>query len=473
MRQTLFYIPKSLGGCPVFGFGWLFWIVLILTAVLLIVNRIRKGKIDDFYTWIAMGGCFSFLFAIIAPRLCDTQGLPIRGYGVFLMLAILSAAALLVQRGWKLWRIPPDLLVTAAVVAVITGLVGARIFFILEYWDQIAAPVWTQTLWNAVNMANGGLVVFGSIIGGTIGVFVYLLIKKLPILATMDLFAPALLLGIAIGRLGCLMNGCCFGGICDCPLAITFPAGSPAHIHQLEKGQTSLAGFILKMPESGSPNNDKTLFNVKETMNSRWTKTKAPVIIESVSQGSPAEQIGLRPGLQITAIGFAPDTGSDLQGRQSTLFSVRANADVFDFFYDAMTHVPDSKILLLCKEKKQNGEDQILRFTFKPDYQTVRPVHPTQIYSSVSALILCLILFWLGQKKFRDGILTMLMFIFYSITRFSLEMVRTDEASFCGTGLSVSQCVSLLVIAAAGLGILLLLKKPSAIVHQYEGRFQN
>ena len=465
-----------IGDYPVFGIGLLFWLVLIVTSIFLIANRVRKGTMSDFLTWLMMGGCFSFLFVIVGPRLCDPEGLPIRGYGVFLMLAILLSSALLVQRGWKLWKMPADLLITTAVVAVITGLIGARIFFVLEYWDQIAAPTLSQTIFNAINLAGGGLVVFGSIIGGTLGIFLYLLIKKLPILATMDLFAPALMLGIAIGRLGCLMNGCCFGGVCDCPWAITFPAGSPAHIHQLEKGEAPLAGIVLKLPESKNAKptrDDRTIFNVKEKMNSRWTREKAPVIIESIMPKSPAALCGMREGLQITALGFVPDPKIDLKGRKTTLFSVTSNADIFDFLYDAMTHVPESKIVLVCKGKDPKGEEQLQRFLFKPDYQTVLPVHPTQIYSSLSALLLCLILCWLGTKKYSDGILTMVMFLLYSLTRFGLEMIRTDEASFLGTGLSVSQCVALLVMVLAGLGILLLMKKSQGPIHKYEGRFSD
>ena len=78
---------------------------------------------------------------------------------------------------------------------------------------------------------------YGSLIGGVLGLVAFLIKHKLPLLATLDLVTPSLMLGLAIGRLGCFLNGCCFGGACDLPWAVTFPALSPPHVHQVERGR--------------------------------------------------------------------------------------------------------------------------------------------------------------------------------------------------------------------------------------------
>ena len=52
-----------------------------------------------------------------------------------------------------------------------------------------------------------------------------------------DVIAPSMVLGLAIGRLGCLLNGCCYGGQCDLPWAMTFPYGSPPYADQIRHGQ--------------------------------------------------------------------------------------------------------------------------------------------------------------------------------------------------------------------------------------------
>ena len=77
------------------------------------------------------------------------------------------------------------------------------------------------------------------------------------------------------------------------------------------------------------------------------------------------------------------------------------------------------------------------------------PVHPTQLYSTIDALILCLLLLVYDRFRRRDGELTALMITIYPITRFLIENIRTDEASIWGTGLHISQNISLGILAAA------------------------
>ena len=89
-----------------------------------------------------------------------------------------------------------------------------------------------------------------------------------------------------------------------------------------------------------------------------------------------------------------------------------------------------------------------------------RPVHPTQIYGSINALLICLFLLAYGPFRRRDGEVFALMLTIYPITRFLLEIIRTDEGAVLGTGLTISQNVSLLIILAiVGLWIFVL-KQP-------------
>ena len=98
-------------------------------------------------------------------------------------------------------------------------------------------------VWAAVNVAGGGLVVYGAVIGGILGTLAFIHRYKLPSLAMFDLAIPSLMLGMGLGRLGCLMNGCCFGSLCSLPWAVTFPPGSPPHIYQFQHGQLALQGI--------------------------------------------------------------------------------------------------------------------------------------------------------------------------------------------------------------------------------------
>jgi phosphatidylglycerol:prolipoprotein diacylglycerol transferase len=88
------------------------------------------------------------------------------------------------------------------------------------------------------------------------------------------------------------------------------------------------------------------------------------------------------------------------------------------------------------------------------------PVHPTQIYSAITAALLAWVLWSFYPLRRRDGEVTALMITLYPIARFLLEMIRVDEPSVFGTGLSISQNISVGLLAIA-LGLWIwLIKRP-------------
>jgi len=112
-----------------------------------------------------------------------------------------------------------DSVFTMAVWAVICGLLGAKILYLLtRAKDLIADP---SLFWDCL---KNGFVVYGSIIGGILGAWGYCRVKKLPFLQMFDLTVPGLALAQGIGRIGCLLAGCCYGMEVakDCPLQIVF-----------------------------------------------------------------------------------------------------------------------------------------------------------------------------------------------------------------------------------------------------------
>src|ERR1019366_6966317 len=74
---------------------------------------------------------------------------------------------------------------------------------------------------------KGGLVYYGGLIGAALTFIAYVKVKKLPLWKFADMFAPSVPLGCFFGRLGCLLNGCCYGRACNLPWAIRFPADNP------------------------------------------------------------------------------------------------------------------------------------------------------------------------------------------------------------------------------------------------------
>ena len=109
---------------------------------------------------------------------------------------------------------------------ILAGMIGARAMHVVTYWEEQYAD---QPLSHLLDFRGGGLVFHGGFIGAVLAVILYpRLHGKQPLWKIADAFAPSIPLGHALGRVGCLMTGCCFGTACDLPWAIHFPAHSPA-----------------------------------------------------------------------------------------------------------------------------------------------------------------------------------------------------------------------------------------------------
>ena len=109
---------------------------------------------------------------------------------------------------------------------ILAGMIGARAMHVVTYWEEQYAD---QPLSHLLDFRGGGLVFHGGFIGAALSVILYVRLPgKQPLWKIADAFAPSIPLGHALGRLGCLMTGCCFGTACDLPWAIHFPAHSPA-----------------------------------------------------------------------------------------------------------------------------------------------------------------------------------------------------------------------------------------------------
>ncbi|QDT70542.1 Prolipoprotein diacylglyceryl transferase [Planctomycetes bacterium MalM25] len=396
MRSELFRIPVELGGVPILGFGLLLALWLIGFGAVLAWRAAKHGVDGEFWGYLqpaVIGG----LVIAFAPRLAPA-GVPIRGYGVMLLIAISTGVAMAVHRARR-HGIGPDTILGLVFWLFVAGIAGARAFFVIEYWDvRFAGLPPAQALWEVLKFTEGGLVVYGSVIGGLVAFVIYVRRHGLPMLAMADILAPCFLAGLAIGRLGCLLNGCCYGGQCDLPWAVTFPVDSPPFMDQLAHGE--LHGVKLLEGEEG--------------------------LLLADGEGSQ-RLVGLN--------GYAPRSLQDA-------------AALFGEAYGAGEPVT----LRLA-----DGETREL-----PAATRTRslPVHPTQVYSAINAALMAWLL-WVGfPHRRRDGEVALLLFTLYPISRFLLEIIRTDEDAIFGTGLSISQNVSLIAFALAMAGWWWLLRTP-------------
>ncbi len=142
---------------------------------------------------------------------------PVASYGFMILCGFLLCLWLLQRRGRRM-GIDPVALFDTAVLGLIGGIVGARAFYVVHYWEFFAdQPI------HILFLHEGGLSFFGGLMGGIAGLLGSIWKKGLPLRATLDLGASLLPLGHAVGRMGCFLNGCCFGKVTDGPLGVRFP----------------------------------------------------------------------------------------------------------------------------------------------------------------------------------------------------------------------------------------------------------
>jgi phosphatidylglycerol:prolipoprotein diacylglycerol transferase len=129
--------------------------------------------------------------------------------------------------------IKPLLIQSLSMWVIVGMLIGARIWYVWENWTQFApAPLAIFKLWE------GGMVFYGGFIGGFAGGVLFMRIAKLPLAKVMDIMAPGIAIAVGIGRIGCFLNGCCYGRVTESWIGVSFPARwtSPVYWDHLHRG---------------------------------------------------------------------------------------------------------------------------------------------------------------------------------------------------------------------------------------------
>jgi phosphatidylglycerol:prolipoprotein diacylglycerol transferase len=103
---------------------------------------------------------------------------------------------------------------------------GGRTLYVITYWrEQFADAPW----WEMFMVQHGGLVFYGGLIGASAACIVRCRIHRLPLWRVADVLAPSIAVGYVFGRIGCLLNGCCFGRLCELSWAVRYPVGHSTH----------------------------------------------------------------------------------------------------------------------------------------------------------------------------------------------------------------------------------------------------
>jgi phosphatidylglycerol---prolipoprotein diacylglyceryl transferase len=415
VRQTLFFIPAEVAGYPLFGWGLFLAVWALASLGLLAILVRRQGFNRETLSYLPLLGLAGLIIRYVLPALAETQGLPVRGYGVMLLAGSVAGIALSIHRARRR-GVDPTIIHDLAVWMFISGMLGARLFYVIEYWPQYQRGTWMETLFALVNLAQGGLVVYGSVFAAGLALWAFVRARKLPGLALADLIAPSMLLGLALGRVGCFLNGCCFGGACELPWAVRFPFGSPPHVRQVQEDKIYVHGLKI-VDVDGRP------------------------VVEAVEPNSPAAAAGLKPGAQIMTIDDEP---------------VHSAAEAHNLLLQI--YGAGRRISIVADDSPQ-----VRSWELPAVAERSLPIHPTQLYSTLDAVLICLFLLAYDPFRRRDGELTALMMTIYPVTRFLMEIIRTDESPVFGTHLSISQNVSLIMLALAAALWLYLSRQPKRL----------
>jgi phosphatidylglycerol:prolipoprotein diacylglycerol transferase len=276
----------------------------------------------------------------------------LHGYGLMLVIGFLLAVQLarfLARRS----RIDPEIFVNAGLLALISGVVGARLSHVLENLPQYTNPnrSFGENFWDAINVTSGGLTYYGGFLLATPALIAYAIYKRVPVRTGMDIIAPCLMIGLGIGRIGCFLNGCCYGAESTVPWGVKFPYYSNTYIEQYERKELTPDSAMYK----------------------------------------------------------------EIWGKQILM-------------------TPDE-----VKKKYPGAEGERL---LKAEQEKVHPVHPAQLYSTITALLLAALLTAYYTLPHVPGQVFALMCVLEGATRFLLEMLRVEPA-VGGTPLSLSMWIGI------------------------------
>ncbi|MGH7214965.1 MAG: prolipoprotein diacylglyceryl transferase [Tepidisphaeraceae bacterium] len=304
--------------------------------------------------------------------------IPVYGYGLMMVVAFLAGLELakFLSRHSGL---NPEWFVNAALIALVTGVLGARLSHVIENWEQYTNPgrSFGANLFDAINLTTGGLTFYGGFLVAAVALVGYALWQRIPLRLGMDIIAPCLMIGLGFGRIGCLLNGCCYGAQCNlpAPLSISFPYGSIPYQDQFHQG------YVVP---------DREL--VKE--------------------------------------------------------------------------LPDGRIVLLSPAELAHDHD----LDVLADAQRSLPVHPAQIYSTITAWLLAGLLLAYFTLPHVPGRVFALMLMLEGISRFVLELLRTEPpvAHAFDHGLSLSMIIGL-CLSALGVVLWFVFSKAPHTPHEAHG----
>ncbi|MCG3136311.1 MAG: Prolipoprotein diacylglyceryl transferase [Phycisphaerae bacterium] len=371
-------------------------------------------------------------------------GYGVKSYGFMLMLGFLSGTWMAAKRAEKV-RANPDLVINLAFCSLIGGVVGARLMYVIHYWQRDFAGR-SNPLMAVIDISAGGMEFLGGVIGALVILVGYLLIMRQSIRLYFDLLTPSLIWGLAFGRMGCLLNGCCWGGVAGDTMAkqwaLQFPYGSPAFVSQFHHGQLGVPAPLIVVNDIGRIglmlDRDELHKNYNTLNQPVRAYEQAKLEYDYLSKADPTSVEAKKAQQKLKQLETAV---KPLQQRLELVQRERQKYPSHEFPGQAMTPL---ELVELART------------------QHSLPVHPTQIYDLVNALLGSWFLVWLLKRRRHQGVVFIAMLLTYPWTRLVLETIRVDNPLDTFGGLTISQGISV-VMFAIGIGLWLIWRRLPAV----------
>ena len=172
------------------------------------------------------------------PVLFKIFSFPVHSYGLMLALSFLLGIWVASVRAKKA-GLNPTVIADVGFWVILAAIVGARLYYVILHFEEFSGNLLSiiNPFHNGM-VGIGGLVMYGGFIGAITASVIFFVVKKLPFEQYADACAPSIALGVMLTRIGCFLNGCCYGS----PSAhgITFPAESAAGMYQHDMHATGL-----------------------------------------------------------------------------------------------------------------------------------------------------------------------------------------------------------------------------------------
>ena len=304
---------------------------------------------------------------------------PIRAYGLMLMIGFLGGTWWAARRAVRV-KADPDLVVNVGFLVLISSVVGARLFYVIHYWDEHFAG---RGLWSVVNVTAGGLEFYGGFLGAVVAGLVFGWIRSKQIRLYLDIIAPSVMFGMSMARIGCFLNGCCWGGLCspELPWAVRFPFASPVFYRQWDQRLVTVPAELIYVNSTGMP---------------------YPI---------PRDLLAMSP----------EERHAQLEKQPAVVLPLVSQVKEF--------HLTPSEIEELARE---------------PEHRS-RHVHPVQLYAAVNGMVLALLLSTYFYRRKRHGMVFGWLLLLYPIVRVIEEVIRIDNPHDTA-GLTVSQFISIVLV---------------------------